>query len=53
MSVLKAAHRRAVRNLDMIKQYPNCPVRPHAESVVAEIEATIMARGGQGKPADR
>lgn len=53
ISALKAAHRRAVRNLDMIKKYPNCPVRPHAESVVSEIEAMIMARGGQGKPAGR
>lgn len=53
MPRLKAAHQRAAANLDMIKKYPKCPVRQQAEATLSEIEAMIMARGSQGKTADR
>jgi len=53
MPRLKAAHKRAAANLDMIKRYPKCPVRQQAEATLSEIEAMIMARGGQGKAAER
>ena len=53
MPRLKAAHKRASANLDMIKRYPKCPVRQQAEGTLLEVEAMIMARGGQGKASER
>jgi hypothetical protein len=43
---LKAAHKGALARYNAVKNYGNCPVRPHAESTLLEIQAMIQALGG-------